>query len=542
MGSLIIIVGLILFIVAYFTYGKYLSKVWGVDPSRPTPAYTINDGIDYVPAPKIVLFGHHFSSIAGAAPVVGAITAAMFGWVPVFLWCVIGSIFVGGVQDFGALFASVRHGAASIATVVQKYTGLSGKRVFCVFAFFSADLLAAAFVDIVASTFVSTPACATASIWFIVLAIIYGFATNKLGVPTLPASIVGVILLFLGVWVGVMFPAVLPKTTWMLVLVVYIAIAAVCPVWALLQPRDYLNSYLLEVMMVACVIGIIVYRPGLNAPAFTGFMVNGSPLFPTLFVTFACGACSGVHSLVGSGTTSKQVANESHMQVIAYFGMLLEGFLALVALTCFVFLTPDVRADVVGKGAMYVFTYGLGCFLSSLGIPFALAQTFGGLALSAFAMTTMDTALRLTRYVTQEFFAGDRTVQEAKADGNIMCNNVVCMLIALALCAFIAFMGYLKIWTLFGTSNQMLSALALMGIVLWLRSIGKKYAMCLIPMWWMIIVGTCSCIYVIYSNWGTNWAVTIIAILLLIAAVFLYKQVFSALRNKQEAQEVAMEK
>jgi carbon starvation protein len=157
-------------------------------------------------------------------------------------------------------------------------------------------------------------------------------------------------------------------------------------------------------------------------------------------------------------------------------------------------------------------------------------------------MTTMDTALRLTRYVTQEFFAGDRTVQEAKADGNIMCNNVVCMLIALALCAFIAFMGYLKIWTLFGTSNQMVSALALMGIVLWLRCIGKKYAMCLIPMWWMIIVGTCSCIYVIYSNWGTNWAVTIIAILLLRAADFLYKQVFSALRNKQEAQEVAMEK
>jgi carbon starvation protein len=507
-------------------YGGYLERAWGVDGDKVTPAVSLRDNIDWVPAPKIVLFGHHFASIAGAAPVVGAITAAMwFGWGPVMIWCIFGSIFIGGVQDFGAMFASVRHGAQSIATVLQAYTGIAGKRIFSVFAFFTAILLTGAFIDIVATTFVATPPAATSALIYMLLAVIYGYLTNKMGVSTLVASVIIVPLCFLGIWAGIVFPIELAKESWMVILVIYIAIASVTPVWALLQPRDYLSSYLLAGVMVATIVGIIAYQPGFHMPAFKGFSSPGGPLFPVLFVAFACGACSGIHALIGSGTTSKQLSNERHMKFIAYFGMMLEGFLALLALTTVVFLVPEIRPEIEAKGALYIFSYGLGTFVEPFGVSPQMGITFGSLALSAFALTTMDTTLRLGRYVIQEFAAGDKSVQEAKAAGNVLCNNYLATVIALAVAVGIAYMGYLKIWTLFGTSNQLFSSMTLMGIILWLRKSGKVHSMCFLPMVWMMLVGIVSAVHLVFTRGilaeTVNWPITLIAFLLLVAVLFL---------------------
>lgn len=531
MGALVMVIGLVLFVIATNTYGTYLERVWGIDENRVTPAHRLEDGRDYVPTDKMVVFGHHFASIAGAAPIVGAITASVYGWLPVVLWCIIGSIFVGGVQDFSTIFASVRHDASTIGEVVYKYTGMTAKRVFAIFGFLSAILLVSAFIDIVATTFVETPAAGTSSMLLIGLAILYGIVTNKFGVSTLVGSLIFVPLTFFSIYVGMLFPLVLSKTVWMFILIGYGMIAAVAPVWLLLQPRDYLNAYILAGMMVVAIIGILAYRPEINMPAYTSFVVDGQPLFPTLFVVFACGACSGVHSLVGSGTTSKQISNEKDIKFIGYFGMMLEGFLSLLAIITVMFLASDVRGDVMSHGAIYVFGNGLGTFMSAFGISKELGFMFANVAVAAFALTTMDSALRLARYILQELGAGEDTVWEAQEKGNILTNSYVASFFSLALGAGIAFMGYLKIWTLFGTANQMLTSMAFMGVILYLRSEGKKYIMTIIPMIWMMFVGTISCGFTIYWNIGTNWLVTGIATFLLIAIIVLYKEVYIALRS-----------
>lgn len=517
MASLVLIIGFAIFVIATFTYAKWVEKRWGVDGDRPTPAHTLRDDMDYVPAPKAVLFGHHFSSIAGAAPVVGAIGASAFGWLPVAIWCVVACVFIGGVQDFGALFASVRHEGRSIGEVIKDNIDLKGKRIFCVSAWFTTILLSAAFYDIVADTFVSTPAAGTASLLFIMWAVIYGLAVNRLGVPSGIASVIGVILVFASVWIGIEFPLVLSHTTWIIVLLIYTAIAMVSPVWLLLQPRDFLSSFLLYAMMIGCFAGIIAYQPSIEMPAFTGFMANGTPLFPILFVTLACGAISGFHSLVGSGTTSKQVSNEKDIRLIGYGGMLLEGTLALIALVTVMFLTSDIRDEVTANGALYVFSYGLGTFLSKLGIPFAIGQTFAGMALSAFAMTTLDTAMRLARYISQEFIAGDRPVNEViKEKKNIAINPFFCSGISLVAAAILAFNGYEAIWPIFGSANQMLSVMAFLGIVFWLRSTGKGYRMCIIPMIWMGLVAIAALGWNLFINIGTSWILVVLAAILLI--------------------------
>lgn len=528
MASLILIVGIVIFLIALNTYARWIEKEWGIDPSKPTPANTMKDGVDYVPAPKIVLFGHHFSSIAGAAPVVGAITASMFGWLPVAIWCVVACVFIGGVQDFGTIFASVRHKGRSIGEVIKDYLGVTGKRLFSVFAFFTTTLLVAAFFDIVANTFVSTPQAATASVLFIVLAVLYGLATNKLGMPTSIATVIGVVLVFASIWVGVVFPLQLSHTAWIWILIGYVFVAAVAPVWILLQPRDYLNSFLLYAMMVGAVVGVAIYNPSIQMPAFTSFMVNGTPLFPILFVTLACGAISGFHSLVGSGTTSKQVANERDMRVIGYGGMLLEGALALIALVTVAYLNPSTASQITAQGPLYVFSHGVGTFLGAFGIPFTLAQTFAALALSAFAMTTLDTAVRLARYIVQEYAAGGKTVEEAEKAGVPLANRYVSTLISVGLGGGLAFFGYAKIWPIFGSANQLLASLALLTMILWLRGIGKKYSMCVPPMFWMGIVCTLALIFNIYKNAATNIPLTIIAVLLLIVAITLFKKAYDA--------------
>lgn len=532
MASLIPVTGIVIFIIALNTYARWIEKQWGIDPEKVTPAHTMNDGVDYVPAPKIVLFGHHFSSIAGAAPVVGAITASMFGWLPVTIWCIVACVFIGGVQDYGTIFASVRHKGRSIGEVIKEYLGVPGKRLFSVFAFFTTTLLVAAFFDIVANTFVSTPAVGTASVLFIVFAVLYGLATNKFGMSTVAATVIGVTLVFASIWIGVMFPITLPHATWIWILIGYVFIAAVAPVWILLQPRDYLNSFLLYAMMIGAVVGIIIYNPSIHMPAYTGFIINGTPLFPILFVTLACGAISGFHSLVGSGTTSKQVDNEKDMRLIGYGGMLLEGMLSLIALVTVVYLAPAVAPEITANGPLYVFSHGVGTFLSTFGLSFELAQTFAALSLSAFAMTTLDTAVRLARYIVQEYGAGGKSVEEAEKAGALLSNRYVSTLISVVLGGGLAFFGYAKIWPIFGSANQLLASLALLTMILWLRNMGRKYTMCVAPMFWMGIVCTLALAFNIYKNATTNIPLTIIAVLLLVVALILFKKAYDSFFKK----------
>jgi len=308
----LILIGIVCFLTAYIAYGAWLAKQWGIDPTRKTPACSKYDGVDYCPAKAPVLLGHHFSSIAGAGPIVGPISASIFGWVPVALWVIIGSIFVGGVHDFGSLLASVRHGGKSIGEVIEANIGKLGKKLFALFAWLTLILVIAAFLNITANTFVSVPSAGTASILFIFLAMIFGFGLNtkKFGLGI--GSVIGVALLLLCIYIGQMYPLSLPLTTWVYILIFYIFVASVLPVWLLLQPRDYLNSFLLYAILAGAVIGIIILNPTLELAPYKGFYVNNMYLFPMLFVIVACGAVSGFHSLVASGTTSKQLESEKY--------------------------------------------------------------------------------------------------------------------------------------------------------------------------------------------------------------------------------------
>ncbi|MBR3881619.1 MAG: carbon starvation protein A, partial [Mailhella sp.] len=350
MSSLIILFGgFACLFLGYVTYGSWLSKQWGVDNSKPTPAHTMQDGVDYVPAKAPVLLGHHFSSIAGAGPINGPIQAAFFGWLPCLLWIIVGGIFFGAVHDYGALFASVRHKGASIGQIISENIGVRAKRLFIVFSYLTLLLVIAAFASIVAGTFNGFNAAgqvieangstATISILFILMAVVFGFCVYRKNLPLSICTVIGIAVLVLCIYLGLKFPIYVAGSTWMWILGVYILIASVTPVWILLQPRDYLSSFLLYAMMIAAVVGIVGAAPVVNMPAFIGFEVNGQFLFPVLFVTIACGAISGFHSLVSSGTSSKQLNCEKDAKIIGYGSMLVECALAIVSLItiCYIF-------------------------------------------------------------------------------------------------------------------------------------------------------------------------------------------------------------
>ncbi|ACB85124.1 carbon starvation protein A [Natranaerobius thermophilus] len=525
----VLLIGIICFVIAFATYGAWLAKQWGVDPSRTTPAHALKDDLDYVPAKSPVLLGHHFSSIAGAAPIVGPITASMWGWAPVALWIILGSIFIGGVQDFGSLLASARHDGRSIGDVIKSNIGESGKKLFSVFAWLTLILIVAAFANIVADTFVATPEAATASVLFIILAIVFGFTVNKGGIPLPAASVIGVILLFVCIWIGTQAPLVIPHSTWMIILLVYIFIASITPVWILLQPRDYLNSFLLYIMIIGAFIGLIFYRPDIQLPAVTSFNVDGELLFPILFVTVACGAISGFHSLVGSGTTSKQLDNEKDTKLVGYGSMLLEGVLALIALITAAYLASDVLDEFMAEGPIYVFSHGIGTFISQLGVDFTLAQTFGALAISAFALTSLDTATRLSRFIFQEYFAGDTPVPEAEKSGNPLTNRYVTTIISVIVAGTLAFYGWEAIWPIFGSANQLLASLAFLAMATWMVRLGKNNNMFIYPMIFMALVTLCALLVMIYTNFPGNLLLVFISAVLFILAIVLFKQAYQIL-------------
>ena len=502
---LIILAAIVLLVIGYLTYGAWLAKEWGVDPTRKTPAIEVNDGVDYVAAKPAVLMGHHFSSIAGAGPINGPIQAAVFGWVPVFLWCIIGGIFIGGLHDYGALYASTRNGGKSVGEIIKTSMGKRAKNLFIIFALLVLILVIASFVNVVAGTFFSDNAgfittnptgnetTAMVSVLFIVLAIIYGMMTTKMGMKTGPATVIGLIGVALALVVGLNFGLALGRTTWIIIIAAYITIASIVPVWILLQPRDYLSSYLLYAMMIVAVVGIIISGIGnlggdvsFQLPAFTG----KAGLFPTLFITVACGACSGFHSLIASGTTAKQLANEKDAKLIGYGAMLIESALGIISLIAVGMVADQFIVDGAFKGAPAVaFATGIASMFDTdatavYGTIYALLT----LAVSVFALTSLDSGTRLSRYMFGELLLKDNEASWKDATGlrKVFANPIVCTLFMVVIGAVLGGMSLSAIWGLFGAANQLLAGLALMAVAAWLGNIGKNNKMFFIPMIFML--------------------------------------------------------
>jgi len=533
-AALLTLIAISVFIIGYIWYGKILARKFELDPKRPTPAHSRNDGVDYVPAKSPVLLGHHFASIAGAGPILGPIYAAIFGWIPVFLWIVVGSLFFGGLHDFSSIVASIRHGGKSIGEVIEDHIGESGKRLFLIFAWFMLILVVAVFCKAVASTFIKEPSSATSSFLFIVLAVLFGVSIYRLRLPLWIATIVGVGLLAVCVLLGLQLPISLSYNTWMIILFVYIFVASVTPVWILLQPRDFLNSFLLYFVLLGGLIGIFVTNPTITFPAVTQFKTNLGYLFPILFVTVACGAISGFHSLVSSGTTSKQLNKETDAQPVGYGGMLIEGVLAVIALiTAVVLIKGDYQHLITkeGGGPIGIFASGVGGFISVLGIPKQAAVTFAALAISAFALTSLDTATRLGRFIFQEFFESKGDKRQSILSKNRYIGTLVTILVA----AFFAFSGTGDtLWPLFGSANQLLAAIVLLAITVWFAKLKKKNGFVKYPMYFMFAVTLTALGNLIYKNAVTkNWTLLVIGLLLMILAVFLVIQAVKSLRKSQ---------
>lgn len=516
---LLIILAIVIFVVAYLTYGRYLAKTWGIDPSRKTPAYELEDGVDYVPAKTPVLMGHHFSSIAGAGPINGPIQAAFFGWVPCFLWIVIGGIFFGAVQDFGALFVSIRHEGKSLGEVIEDNIGHRTRVLFTVFAWLVLLLVIAAFGDIVANSFIgasyggsaSNGSVATASLLFIPLAIGFGFLVYRKNAPMAVATILGVVLLAACVGIGLACPLDMSKNFWIGFVFIYIIIASVTPVWILLQPRDYLSSFLLYFMMAAAIIGIVgatIVNPAsttFQTPAFTGFAVGGNYLFPTLFITIACGAISGFHSLIASGTTSKQLSNEKDALIVGYGSMLIECVLGVISLIAIGTLSSNgsqaAVKEALGLEAIsptIIFGTAIANFFETMGFGAAAVsatKTIIMLAVSCFCLTSLDTGTRLGRFMFQELFAGTEIGKKLKLEN---------MYVATLITAFFGFVlclaGYTKVWPLFGAANQLVAVPAFLALAAYLKKIGRNNKMLYIPIVFMACATISSLILTFKKN------------------------------------------
>ncbi len=496
-GVVIIIIAIVVLLCAYLIYGRWLTKKWGIDPKAKTPAYTEYDGVDYVPAEKSVVFGHQFASIAGSGPINGPIQAAVFGWVPVLLWCLLGGVFFGAVQDFSAMYASVKNKGHSIGVIIEQYIGKVGKKLFLAFCWLFCILVVAAFADIVAGTFngfntdgsqiTSNASVATTSILFIVAAVGLGFFLRASKLPAWGNTIVAILILIACIALGLTLPLYQDTSFWHIFVFIYIFIASVVPVWALLQPRDYLNSYLLIVMIIAAVVGILVYNPDINLAAFTSFEVDGQYLFPTLFVTIACGAISGFHSLVASGTASKQIKNERDMLPVSFGAMLMEVMLAVVSLVCVAFLASG--ATIPEGNPPQIFASAIATFLTKLGIPESFSTTLILLAVSAFGLTSLDSVARIGRLSFQEFFINtDKSDEEQSIITKIFANKYVATILTLVLAFILAKRGYADIWPLFGSANQLLGALSLIACAVFLKHTKRQGWMLWVPMICMLLI------------------------------------------------------
>ncbi len=564
---IILLVAIAVLVCGYVFYGGWLAKQWGIDPNRPTPAHEFEDGKDYVPAAPYVVLGHHFSSIAGAGPINGPIQAAIFGWVPVLLWVLIGGIFFGAMHDFGALFASIRHKGQTLATVIAENIDDTAKKLFCIFSYLTLILVVAAFASIVASTFAVAPVptddaakavavetgnlanmrTAMISVLFIVVAVIYCVITRGRKIPAAANIASALAIIVVVVAVGFNLPLIaLDNTTWMILVGLYILVASVAPVWILLQPRDYLSSYLLYGMIALALVGIIGAgvmgnAASLDIPAFTGFAATAGTskvaasgfLFPALFITIACGAISGFHSLVASGTTSKQLDREAEAQPIAYGGMLLECLVAVISLCAVAFVFSGYM-DGTYASPTQVFAAGLSQMLACVpGLAGAesVAYALLVLAVSVFCLTSLDTATRLGRYMFQELFtphgmeASDLTGWRA-----VLVNPWVATIITVVLGVGLGMTGYQLVWPLFGAANQLLAALGLLAVCAWLGNAGRNNKMFYVPMAFMMVVTLTSLALTVWAKIGLLAAGTmdaatvlqlVIGVLLMVFAVIL---------------------
>ena len=531
-GALIILVGVVCFTFAYFVYSRFVARAIGVDPSVKTPAHTLGDGIDYVPAHPMVLYGHHFAAIAGAGPIIGPVLASQFGWAAVVLWIVIGCIFIGSVHDMVTLFLSVRNQGKSIGTVIEGVLGRSGKMIFLMFCFAALVLVMAVFTGQVATAFVSNPEVATSSLLGIFEAALFGVCVYKFRWNVFTASFVFVPLLFLLVWIGVVFPCDLTAIfgiskdaaymAWVVVLFVYCFVASTLPVWLLLQPRDYLNSYLLYAMLAIGLTAVFVTCPSININAFSGLSVKAAAggstmhVFPLLFVTVACGACSGFHALVASGTTSKQLDDERHIRPIGYGCMLLEGVVALLALVAVAWHSQDDLVAGLASGKPVVFfAQGLASFCGKMGLPEKTSESFMLLAVAAFLMTSVDACTRLARFVWQELWStasasadepspsspspAPRPSLVVRLNRNMYFATAVVVAIGVYLLVVNQAMAK-HLWTLFGSANQMLATLTLLTATLWLFKNKKTYWIVLLPMCFMLVTSGTAVFQIFLQN------------------------------------------
>ncbi len=570
---LILVIAIAVLALGYIFYGSWLAKQWGVDPTKETPAHTSYDGMDFVPANPAVLMGHHFSSIAGAGPINGPIQAAIFGWLPVLLWIVIGGIFFGAMHDFGALFASIRHNGGSIGEVIKANIGVRAQRLFIIFALLVLILVIASFTAVVAGTFASTAdsvitvgrancsgtaSTATTSLLFIVIAVIFGFFVYRKNVPVGPATIIGIIGIIAITIAGLNIGFNMGRTFWVIFIAVYVTAASLLPVWILLQPRDYLSSFLLYGMMIIAFVGVIGSNMAVELPAFTGWAgINGnSNLFPVLFITVACGAVSGFHALIGSGTTAKQLNSEKDAKVIGYGAMIIESALAVVSILAVGVVFKETN---IGGGEKFLLSAPPTIFAG--GVATMVADMFGGvadfsnpiydtvytlltLAVSVFALTSLDSGTRLARYLFGELLIPEgKTRDDLKGAAKFFATPIVATLVMVIIGCGMGFMGLSQIWGVFGAANQLLAGIAMLAVAAWLANIGKNNKMFLFPMAFMLVATITSLIMTIIGKvkliaaagaaWG-DWFQMIWSIGLVILAVVLVVEGVQVIFKKKE--------
>lgn len=526
-GLTLVCIAIVIFACAYLFYGRWLVKTWGIEPDAKTPAYRFEDGRDFAPASRFTVFAHQFSSITGAGPVTGPIIAAMFGWLPAFLWIIVGGIFFGAVQDFTALYASVRNDGKSMGKIIEQYVGKTGCKMFLLFSWLFSLLVIAAFSDIMASTFngfsktgeLLGPNAAAGSIstLYVFVAMVFGWAVRRFNISGVKEVVLALICMVAMIAVGIANPLFASRTSWLYATYAYCFIASVLPMWLLIQPRDYLSVFLLLGMILAGVVGILVGNPTINMPAFKGFTVANRPLFPILFVTIACGAVSGFHSLVSSGTSSKTISNEKDMLPVGYGAMLIESVLGVVSLV--------IACSVAVNGALpkatpfAIFGSAIGRYFSIFGIPPYVSNCIVTMCISALAMTTIDAVTRIGRMMLQELLS-EYDSSAAKFLSNTYVATIVTLIPSYLLCLG----GYLNIWPLFGAANQLLSALVLIALAVFLRTTGRKSWMLHIPMTFMFIVtmsALCLSLYGIYGKLMAGTFVLMVDGLQLVVAVAL---------------------
>ena len=533
----IVLIAAVVLVAAYALYGRWLAKTWGIDPKAQTPAVKYNDGKDFVPTNGWTVFSHQFSSIAGAGPVTGAIQAAAFGWLPVLLWVLLGGVFFGAVTDFGALYASVKNDGKSMGMLIEKYIGKLGRKLFLLFCWLFCLIVIAAFADMVAGTFnaytvvdgvtqladaaQTNGAAGMVSIMFMVFAVVFGLVQKKLNLSGWKEAVLGILCIVASFAVGMNCPLIFGKVTWSYITFVYIFFAAVLPMWLLKQPRDYMTTFMFICMIAGAVVGLLVAHPTMNLPVFTGF--NNEKLgtmFPILFVTVACGAVSGFHSLIGSGTTSKQLDSEKDAKVIGYGAMIVESALAVIALIAIGVVFKETN---IGGGEKFLLTAPPTIFAG--GVATMVATTFGGvadfsnpvydttytlltLAVSVFALTSLDSGTRLARYMFAELFVPEgKTREELTGARKFFSNPFVATLIMVVIGCGMGFMGLNQIWGVFGAANQLLAGIAMLAVASWLGQVGKSNKMFFVPMVFML------------AATGTSLTMTIIAKIKLIAGL-----------------------